>query len=433
MSKPPSSSHTGTSSATFVATNDLAAITRGRAVPPGEPIDQGIGWVPANLALDSFGAIAEDNVFGSTGDLRLSPVGASAELLDTMSPLRIVLSEITELDGSDWSGCPRTFARTALQRLREETGLSMVAAFEHEFFLEGVASSAPFSLDRVRLAEPFGSELVKALSFNEFAPENWLAEFGDSQFEVTLAPAEALVAADRAILVRELVRDIARRTGFRASFAPMRDITTSGNGAHIHFSLQTADGAAALFDSEAPAQLSDLGRRFAHGVLAHAPAITAVCAPTATSYTRLHPGHWGVGGIFLGERNREALLRICPTTASDLATRAKQFNLEFRAADGTCNPWLAIGMLAHAGLAGIQTLTGGYPIWPAGAKSTEIDCEAMPTSLNEALDALLSDTAVREWMPADLLETFVQVRRSELQTVAGLSTTEAIDRVRSVY
>lgn len=418
---------------TFIATQDLAGITRGRAVAPGRDPAEGTGWVPANMALTAFGDIVSDNLFGSTGDLRLTPVGAAAELPDTTAPMRVVLGEITELDGAAWECCPRSFARSALQRLRDQTGLTMVAAFEHEFFLDGLEPSAPFSLQRLRQAEPFGSQFVEALSNNGFQPENWLAEFGDDQFEVTVAPAEALVAADRAILVRDIARDLARRHGLRASFAPMRNATTSGSGAHIHFSLLDSAGRPVLFDPEAAAELSEIGRKFAHGILAHAQAVTAICAPTVASYIRLQPGHWSVGGVFLGDRNREALLRICPTTGTETASRAAQFNLEFRAADGTCNPWLAIGMLVHAGLSGIQNLDGRCPVWPADVDSKAVECEALPTSMAQALELLENDSAVADWLGDELLTTFLQVRRCELQAVAGLSTNDIIDQVRSVY
>ncbi|MEU0572641.1 glutamine synthetase, partial [Nonomuraea sp. NPDC005983] len=226
----------------FVATCDLAGQTRGRAVPASREdavLRGGTGWVPADLALTCFGPIAE-NPFGSTGDLRLLPdpgtrvdVPADGDVPGT----RLYLAGQELPDGTPWECCPRGFLAAAVAELAG-LGLTPVASFEHEFTLDGLPSSLPFSFDRYRTAEPFGSDLVALLESNGFAPETWLPEYGEAQHEITLAPAGALQAADRAVLLRELVRDLARRRGLRACFAPILHPDGSGNGVHIHLSFE---------------------------------------------------------------------------------------------------------------------------------------------------------------------------------------------------
>lgn len=128
----------------FVATCDLVGQVRGRAVPPSEHaalLRSGTGWVPANLAISSFGPIAPDNVFGSRGDLRLIPDADSAVGIpaDGGAPgMLLYLADQKLPDGQPWGCCPRTVLRDALADLRERTGLEVVAAFEHEFVLEGL-------------------------------------------------------------------------------------------------------------------------------------------------------------------------------------------------------------------------------------------------------------------------------------------------------
>ncbi|WP_279432326.1 hypothetical protein [Aeromicrobium phragmitis] len=338
------------------------------------------------------------------------------------------------LDGTPWSSCPRVFARSAVEAFTAETGLEVAASFEHEFMLDDLPTSAPFSWQRFRDAEPFGSELVELLQLNGFGPETWLPEYGEDQFEITIEPTTAVLAADRAVLLKELVRDLARRHGHRATFAPLLDPDGSGNGVHIHLSLRDATtGEPVLHDPSQPSGLSELGRKFAAGVLTHARAISALTAPSASSFLRLLPHRWSTGGIFLAERNREALLRICPT-APDGDTAARQYNLEFRAGDATANPWLAIGALIRAGLHGI---TEDYPaptIWPEDASEEDLEgVEPLPRDLPEALEALEKDDVVTRWLDRDMLATFLAIKRAELDQTRDLDLAALCRRIADVH
>ena len=428
-------------STVFVATCDLAGLTRGRAVPGGEldaVLRRGVGWVPANLALTGFGTIAEDNAFGSTGDLRLLPDPATSVTIpaDGGHPaVRVVLADQVLPDGEPWACDPRGVARAALADLRDRFGLDVVASFEHEFMLTGTDGTAPFSFARHRGAEPFGTDLVALLDQAGLEPETWLPEYGENQFEITLAPTSALAAADRAVLLKELVRDLARRHDRHVTFAPLRDPAGSGNGVHVHLSLVDAGtGRPVLFDDRRPGRLAEVGARFAGGILAHARALTALTAPSPSSFLRLQPHRWSVGGVFLAERNREALLRICPTSTVGGGDPGQQLNLEYRAADATANPWLVLGALVRAGLAG---LSGDDPlprVWPEDTTERQLgDLPALPADLPEALDELEKDTVLRGWFPPELLRTHLDVKRAELAAVAGLSPAEVCRRVADVH
>jgi hypothetical protein len=100
-----------------------------------------------------------------------------------------------------------------------------------------------------------------------------------------------------------------------ATFSPILDADGSGSGVHIHFSLRDQRGTSVLYDPARPGRLSSLGAKFCAGILTHARALSAWTAPSPVSFIRLAPHRWSSGGIFLAERNREALLRICPTTS----------------------------------------------------------------------------------------------------------------------
>ncbi|GAA1942714.1 glutamine synthetase family protein [Nocardioides hwasunensis] len=423
----------------FVATCDLAGQVRGRSVPASaaqSTMGRGVGWVPANLALPALGPIA-DNPFGSTGDLRLMPDASTSVHLPARGGLpavRMVLADQRSTDGSPWPGCPRTFALSALADLERETGLRVVSSFEHEFMVDGLPDSAAFSFARHRGIEPFGSTLVEVLEDAGLAPETWLPEYGDGQFEITLEPVAGIASADRAIMLRELVRDLARQHGHDVTFAPLVDPDGSGNGVHVHLSLVDAEGEPALHDPDAPAGLSRVGQQFAAGIVAHARALLAITAPSPVSYLRLTPHRWSAGGVFLAERNREALLRICPTSTAGGGDPRRQYNLEFRAADATANPWLVLGVLVRAGLAGIRQDAPSPHIWPESVTEEElVDVPTLPAGLTEALDALETDEVVSGWFAPDLLETLLSVRRAEIAAVAGLTPAEQCRKFADVY
>ena len=121
-----------------------------------------------------------------------------------------------------------------------------------------------------------------------------------------------------------------------------------------HMSFVDQTGANALFDPAAPGRLSTIGAAFAAGIVRHMPALVAVTAPSVSSYMRLKPHNWSASYTWLGDQDREASLRICPTPTLGGKSPEKSFNIEFRACDATASPHLALGMLVRAGLEGIR-------------------------------------------------------------------------------
>lgn len=417
----------------FIATNDLSAITRGRALPLADlesSLVTGCGWVPANLGIGPFGQIVHDGVFGATGDLRLIPDPATQTVFEGNAahpPLTVLLANIARTDGRPWAACPRTFLINAVADLAAEFGLRVFGAFEHEFMLDGRGRPAhPFSFEALVRGEPFGSNLVRAATIAGLQPRNWLPEYGPDQWEVVIAPATAVTAADRAVLLRDLVRYVAEAHGRKASFSPLLDPNGTGNGVHCHLSLQDLDGVPMMFDARRPAQLSAAAGSFAAGVLQHSRALVAMTAPTAISYLRLVPGRWSAGYAFLGERNREALLRVCPTVEFGGEDSARQLNLEFRAGDAAANPWLFMGLLIRAGLEGLReslptpTVIQGEINDLSLTDRKRAGVHSLPASLSEALEGLQDDETVTGWLAPELLGTYLAIKREELDAMDGL-------------
>jgi glutamine synthetase len=424
-----------------VVTTDLAAITRGRPVTEerlGKATKGGFGWVPANLCLTPFNSIGE-NPWGSSGDLRLMPDLAARHTTGSTgasTPFDMVMADIVELDGSPWEGCPRTQLKAAIAALKAATGLSVIAAFEQEFLLlpatddpSRIADHA-FSMAAFRAAGDFGPMLATCLAEAGVEPEMILPEYGKDQFEITHAPAPALVAADRAIVIREVTREVARGLGRRAGFAPKPQLDAVGNGVHIHFSFVDAAGRPATYAADGPGKLSPAAASFCAGVLRHLPALVALTASSPPSYYRLAPHNWSSSYTWLGDRDREATLRICPVVTMGGSDPARQFNIEYRAADATANPYLALAGIIRAGLAGIEAalpvppIVSGDPTLMTQAELDERGLVRLPETLEAALEALAADTTARRWFPEKLIESFFAVKRTELAAMAGKDRAE---------
>ncbi len=430
-----------------VVTTDLGAITRGRPVVESklEKIAQtGVGWVPANLSITPFNSIADPNPWGSTGDLRLIPDLAArfrATGSGAATPFDMVAADIVELDGTPWVGCSRTLLKDALADLKAEAGLMMKVAVEQEFriFDAGFGAAHAFSIGAMRRADPFCPTLLAALEEAGVEPEMILAEYGSEQFEITHAPTDALTAADRAVAIREITRDTARVKGWRASFAPKTALTEVGNGVHIHFSFVDADGRPATYDPAGAGGLSRQAGAFCAGVLRHLPAITVLTASSVPSYYRLKPHNWSSSYTWLAERDREASLRICPTVTIGGRDRAPQYNIEFRVADATANPYLSLAALVRAGLDGLRRslkappLVTGDPTLMGDEERDALGLVRLPQSLPEALDAFLTDKTVTGWFHPLLVETFDGVKRHEIARLAPLEDSAICDLYGTLF
>ena len=410
----------------YLAWNDLVGITRTRGVPAGEisrRMEYGLGWAVAGQALTPFEDIAP-NPWGPMLEVRQTPVKSTETRVDIWpdaSPLHFYMCDSLMPDGTNWECCTRGFMKKALADLKAETGLEFVAAFEHEFLLSGGAAKwcVPFSLEQVRINAAFVRDMTKALIAAKVEPETVEPEYGVLQYEVSCAPAVGAAAGDRAIITREVIREAARRLGLRASFTPKPRPDAVGNGAHVHFSFRNAKGENATYDPAMPHDVSQVAAHFIAGVVRHMPALCALMAPSPVSYLRLGPHHWSSGYNAFGVQNREAAIRVCPSPERDPAKKSKAFNLEIRIPDATASPYMVIGALVNAGLAGIREK---LPLPPAVDKdpSELTDAErkalgivALPTSLDTALSTFGIDRVVLGWFTDRMQACYIGIKKME--------------------
>jgi glutamine synthetase len=304
-----------------------------------------------------------------------------------------------------------------------ECGLVLRAAFENEFSLatrvDGgfvpVDSALCFSTIGMTASQEYADELGAALDGQGIALEQYSAELGHGQQEISTGHAPALRAADEQLFVRETIRAVASKLGLVASLAPKPWPDNAGNGAHVHFSLWQGERNA-FYDATAADGLSALARHFIAGVLDHLPGLCGLTAPSFNSYRRLVPQYWAGAFTCWGFDNREAPVRVASTFrgAEEAST-----NAELKACDSTCNPYLALGALIAAGIDGIEReLDAPDPIQvdPAeltGEERVRRGIAPLPASQREALDALEADATLCEAMGEVLTRSYLAVRRSE--------------------
>lgn len=427
----------------MICTSDIAGQTRGKAVPASkleERRETGVGWTPTNVMITAHGPIAP-SPWGALGDLHLRPdfsTRVRVVIGDHPVPENFVLADIRELDGRPWSCCLRDFLKRGLDRLRGH-GLRLVAAFEHEFVLEGIEPrpNSPYNLDAFRRAGAFPDLFVTALRDAGLGPDTFMPEYAPGQYEVTIERAEGLVAADRAILLRELARAVAFRLGLRATFAPLLQPGGVGSGVHLHFSLTDANGRPVNHDPDGPGGVSATAGAFLEGVRRRLPALCALTAPSVVSYMRLVPHRWSAYWTNVGVQDREAAIRICPVF--DRAHPERAFHFEYRAADATASPWMVLGAIAHAGALGIEE--GLPPPRPtrldpetlSEAEREEAGIRPLPRSLSEALDRLEADEGLKAAMGEELHRVYLAHKRYEAELLSPLDPGEQCARYVAAY
>src|SRR6266581_5552305 len=231
---------------------------------------------------------------------------------------------------------------------------------------------------------------------------------GDMRF------APALEMADHTVTYRLIVKEIAKKAGYHATFMPKPIFGENGSGMHTHQSL-FSDGRNAFFDGDDQWHLSAAGKAFIAGQLRHAREIAAIFAQWVNSYKRLVPGYEAPVYVAWSQRNRSALIRIpLYKPGAEQATRA-----EIRCPDPACNPYLTFAALLHAGLEGIEQ---GYELpEPMETNLYHLTAEqrkergivSLPETLGEAVDALAGSELVRKALGPHIFDRYVELKRAE--------------------
>lgn len=240
-------------------------------------------------------------------------------------------------------------------------------------------------------------------------------EDANGQFEINFTYADALTTADRLILFRMAASEIAHELGAICTFMPKPFSNRTGSGMHMHLSIADKASGNRFHDKsdQRGLGLSKLAYHFLGGLLAHAPALAAICAPSVNSYKRLVVGRslsgatWAPAFISYGDNNRTSMVRI------------PYGRIELRLTDSCANPYLASAAVIAAGLDGIdRKLEPGEPhnfnhYTASPEELQQRGIQVLPQSLHEAIVALDSDPLFAEKLGSNLIGEFSRLKRME--------------------
>ncbi|WP_231943480.1 glutamine synthetase family protein [Hydrogenophaga crassostreae] len=424
----------------------------------------GVGMV-STLMLKDTGDRTAWSIFEPSGTQDIPGFAGATNLIllpDPMSFIRLPWAE-----GVGWMRCQPWFTngtpvkldtrrvlQNALERLAA-SGHGLRTGLEVEFHIYRITDTTP-QLDPNRAAwpgEPPAVEMVhpgynlhsEAMADMAHEPleivrqtaqaldlplQSLEIELGPSQIEAVFDATDALTAADHMVLFRNGVRQALRRAGYHASFMcrpPFPNVMSSGW--HLHQSLVHLKSGHNAFMRDTPEPgshpgmahhtLTLAGSQWLGGLLTHAPAITALCTPTINGYGRFQPNALAPQSICWGRDNRGAMLRVIGG-AGDPGTR-----IENRIGEPAANPYLTMAAQIHAGLDGLRR--GLQP--PQACESPYGEAhEPVPSSLPQALDALLADTALNASLGASFVNYFERIKRSEIERHAKAQNPTEFER-----
>jgi glutamine synthetase len=305
----------------------------------------------------------------------------------------VCLADVVDAAGEPVPVSPRAVLRHQVVAARR-LGYEVLLGPELEFYLfrghprdarrRGFRDLEPTFLTRAAgsvvgqaVEEPFFRRLRAELEAAGIPVASCHAEYGYGQWEVTLEHAEALEAADRHLLYKAGVKELALQADMTASFMAKPIADEPGSSCHLHCSLR-ADGRLAFPEELGSGRLSATGQHFLGGVLARLPELALCFAPSVNSYKRHVPGQVAGGAVCWGLDNRTAAVRVVGAGDS--------LRLELRYPGADANPYLAAAALIAAGLDGIETARNpGPPV--VGDSDARSDLTHTPASLGEALAA----------------------------------------------
>ena len=426
---------------TFV---DNSGITRTKAVPLSRLAAAAAWGVGASYSFDFF--LFDDELIGgeysqgATGDLRIHLDLEKLTILEAQPGWAWAPADRYDQEGVAHAQDQRGLAKAAAQRLAE-LGYTAKMTFEVEWIL--TAENAPDDIDSAVQGPGYGyarlsqhsdylRALVSALEGQHVEVEQIHPEYADAQFELSVAAADPVSAADTYVLVRETIRAVSRQHGLRASFTPRFAAEGVGNGGHVHLSIW--DGETNVYaGGDRRYGMTGVAESFSAGILDHLPALLAVGAPSVVSYLRLEPHHWaGVYAVW-GLENREAPLRLVAGAAGQRETAA---NLEVKCFDQTANPYLVVAGLLFAGMAGLAdnaTLPEPVDVDPGGFSDDErarLGITRLPASLPDAVAAFEADAALNQAFGAPLATTLMDIRKAEVRTFTGASADDITKTMR---
>ena len=423
-----------------VAASDLNGQPRGKRIArrfAGKALEEGTRFPFSVLNLDIWGEDIDDSplVFesGDPDGVLLPTERGFVPMPWLQAPTALLPLWMFHEDGRPFAGDPRHALAAVLERYKK-LGLTPVVATELEFYIiddKGAELRVPRSprsgkrrqqaeilaLRQLDAFDAFFTDLYDHCEAMDIPADTLISEAGPGQFEINMMHQnDAMKAADDAWLFKLLVRGLARKYGFAASFMAKPYVDYSGNGMHMHFSVLDAQGKN-IFDDRTPKGADKLRHAVAGCMKAMAGSML-VFAPHASSYDRLVPGAHAPTGIAWAYENRTSALRI--PSGANAARR-----IEHRVAGGDTNPYLLIAAILGAALNGIED--GKEPPAPITGNAYDKDLTRLPATWGGAIEAFSESPEIARIFPKGLIQNFLATKRQELKYMEDLSPDEQLE------
>lgn len=333
----------------------------------------------------------------------------------------MVQADVQWLDGGDVVASPRQVLKKQLARLAD-AGMGAYVGTELEFilfndtyeeaWLGGYRNMTPanlynvdYSITGTSRVEPLLRKIRLAMAGAGLQVESAKGECNFGQHEIAFLYEDALKTCDNHVVYKTAAKEIAAQEGYALTFMAKYD-EREGNSCHIHLSFRGLDGEMVLASKDDPENgLSDMGRSFIAGQLAHMQELSLLFAPNINSYKRFAPGSFAPTSIEWGRDNRTCALR--------LVGRGAGLRVENRVPGGDVNPYLAVAAMIAAGLDGIQKGMELRPAYPGNAYAS--DGPKVPWRLSDALDLWSASEWVAETFGEDVQHHYSNMGRIELE------------------
>ncbi|KAL5464026.1 hypothetical protein EMCRGX_G032983 [Ephydatia muelleri] len=431
-----------------VAWCDTANVIRAKAayVPRLEGVfKDGVALCVGNQALPvMYDAVTAGSGLGPLGDLRLMPDWDTLRILPYASGHASVMSNMYTNEGQPSNLCPRNFLRRMIAEA-SASGVCLKAAFENEFYLLRQPSNGAdlVPVDDTTFCMTYAmdinhdviTDICHSLTAQGIVLEQYHAESGNGQHEISIVYSDAMKAADQQIVFRETVKAVAHKHQMVACFLPKIFPNQAGSGTHIHLSLHTRDGTNLVPSETENGSLSPVASHFVAGVLEHLPGLMAITAPTPNSYRRLQPSTWSGAYKAWGYENKECALRRVPLNPRGPSPT----HFELKTNDATANPYFALGAILAAGLDGVHRklpLSPPLQIDPGQLSDDERferNIQRLPTCLEESLGALSSDMVLLEALSPALSQAYLAVKHAEWKAMNKLTLDEEVKLLVNRY
>ena len=317
--------------------------------------ESGTGMVPFALAAGPRDNLVESIL--ESGDVDFKPDLETvwrAPFAPSHAYMTGRLFEKPYYGGGDSDRCPRTILQRVLQRAEKDFGAKFLVGFETEFVLldqndQPVSGKGWWTSEKLQCG-PIADcihEIAEGIIEAGIDLETYHAESTSGQYEVVTGPLPPLQAADTLVATREIVYNIAKKHGYRATLAPKPFINQAGSASHVHISIQSPRSKTPSNHPDIPSLPADLASLMA-GILEHLSTICMFTLPVDASYDRVGDGSRGGGAwVSWGRENKDVPIRLCGS--------GRNFNIEVKTLDGIANPYLALAAILGAGLTALES------------------------------------------------------------------------------